>query len=125
MHKGRETMQIGVEWNERRPREPQQARLEAFVALLKAGGSDYELVPDIQQWRWKVSYRVGASRKGSADLYCFSQKTIWCAEVFLSLLCSFTHSRIALGTPYGTLLPPQRFATPRCAPPPPDSPSPN
>jgi hypothetical protein len=54
VHKGNESMQIGVEWNDSLPKEPQQAQLEAFVALLKAGRSDYEVVPDIQQWRWKV-----------------------------------------------------------------------
>lgn len=54
VHKGNESMQIGVEWNDSLPKEPQQAQLEAFVALLKAGRSDYEIVPDIQQWRWKV-----------------------------------------------------------------------
>ncbi|ORY82360.1 2-dehydropantoate 2-reductase [Leucosporidium creatinivorum] len=53
VHKGNESMQIGVEWNDSLPKEPQQAQLEAFVALLKAGRSDYEIVPDIQQWRWK------------------------------------------------------------------------
>lgn len=55
VHKGNESMQIGVEWNDSLPKEPQQAQLEAFVALLKAGRSEYEIVPDIQQWRWKVS----------------------------------------------------------------------
>lgn len=56
VHKGQEKMQIGVEWAESLARDAQQAKLEDFVALLAAGGSEYDLVPDIQQWRWKVSH---------------------------------------------------------------------
>ncbi|KAL8287099.1 hypothetical protein RQP46_004105 [Phenoliferia psychrophenolica] len=50
VHKGNEKMQIGVETLDH----PQQATaLHDFVAILDKGKSEYELVPDIQVWRWK------------------------------------------------------------------------
>lgn len=60
MHKGQEKMQIGVEWSDTLDRTLQQQKLDAFVAILDAGKSEYELVPDIQVWRWKKTIWVGS-----------------------------------------------------------------
>ncbi|KAM0755081.1 2-dehydropantoate 2-reductase [Meredithblackwellia eburnea MCA 4105] len=53
VHKGQEKMQIGVEWSDKLDRALQQKKLDDFVGILDAGKSEYELVPDIQVWRWK------------------------------------------------------------------------
>ncbi|KAI5479133.1 hypothetical protein MNV49_003993 [Pseudohyphozyma bogoriensis] len=53
VHKGQEKMQIGVEWSDKLDRAAQQAKLDEFLKILDAAKSEYEAVPEIQEWRWK------------------------------------------------------------------------
>lgn len=53
VHKGQEKMQIGVEWSETIAREVQQAKLQAFSAILTAGKTGFDEVTDIRVDRWK------------------------------------------------------------------------
>ncbi|KAK4702870.1 hypothetical protein P7C70_g3353, partial [Phenoliferia sp. Uapishka_3] len=46
-------MQVGVEWSATLDGSVQQDALDRWAALLDAGKSEYDLVPDIQVWRWK------------------------------------------------------------------------
>lgn len=53
VHKFNETMQFGAHWNKNIDRKLEEERLNHFVDLLKQGGTDVELVPSIDLWRWK------------------------------------------------------------------------
>ena len=54
-------MQFGAHFSDKIDRKLEEQRLNTFVELLRAGGTDVDLVPSIDLWRWK--------------------KTIWCAFV--------------------------------------------
>lgn len=60
VHKGHEKMQIGVEWSDKIDRGVQQYKTDLFLAVLYAGKSEYDEVPDIQVWRWKKTIWVRA-----------------------------------------------------------------
>lgn len=53
VHKFNETMQFGAHFNEAIDRKLEEQRLNHFVQLLQQGGTDVELVPSIDVWRWK------------------------------------------------------------------------
>ena len=62
-HKFNETMQFGGHFNPKIDRKLEDERLNHFVDLLRQGGTDVELVPSIDLWRWKktIWYVVFAS----------------------------------------------------------------
>ncbi|KAK9895444.1 putative ketopantoate reductase family protein [Cystobasidium minutum MCA 4210] len=53
VHKFNETMQFGAHFNSAIDRKLEEQRLNHFVELLQQGGTDVELVPSIDVWRWK------------------------------------------------------------------------
>jgi len=53
VHKFNETMQFGGHFNPKIDRKLEDERLNHFVDLLRQGGTDVELVPSIDLWRWK------------------------------------------------------------------------
>lgn len=55
IHRHDETMQFGVHYTEHPEltKEIQTQRMDEFVSLLRAGGTNVEVVPDIGVWRWK------------------------------------------------------------------------
>jgi ketopantoate reductase len=46
-------MQFGGHFNPKIDRKLEDERLNHFVDLLRQGGTDVELVPSIDLWRWK------------------------------------------------------------------------
>ncbi|KAL7006932.1 hypothetical protein EMMF5_003516 [Cystobasidiomycetes sp. EMM_F5] len=53
IHRFDETMQFGAHFSKSIDRQLEERRLNTFIELLKAGGTDVELVPSIDLWRWK------------------------------------------------------------------------
>lgn len=53
VHKFNETMQFGAHFSPKIDRKLEEERLNHFVDLLRAGGTDVDLVPSIDLWRWK------------------------------------------------------------------------
>ncbi|KAJ7574414.1 2-dehydropantoate 2-reductase [Mycena floridula] len=53
VHNGKETMQFGCHYAENLDRAVQEQHLSAFVKLLVDGGTNVEVVPSIDLWRWK------------------------------------------------------------------------